>query len=98
MNGTPPDGKAENPLEPPNPSTGGRLAETCRRRTRSAQILEATPPTTNRQTAPPLTTRLVYEYGRVAGKDAEYIQQSIHNFNQHPALISKCKELEKNSH
>ena len=34
----------------------------------------------------------------MAGKDAEHIQQSIHHFNQHPALQSKCKELEKNGH
>ena len=97
-NGTLPDDQVDNcdTPEPLTPSARGRLAGTRQCRTRSAQALEVRPPPARpQQTAPPRATRLVYECGKVAGKDAECIKLSIDDLSQHQAVQTKCAELEE---
>jgi hypothetical protein len=68
--------------------------------TRSTTATQLGPLTTRQQTPTPTEhtftqIRLVYECGIILGPDKEDIRQSIHDFNGHPAIQSKCANLEK---
>jgi hypothetical protein len=41
------------------------------------------------------TTRIIYALGKVAREERENIQQQIDDLHGHPAIQSKCKELEE---
>jgi hypothetical protein len=77
-----------------------RHAKTHQMSTRSMKAARPGPLTTRQQTPTPTVhtstqIRLVYECGTILGPDKEDIRQSIHDFNGHPAIQSKCANLEK---
>ena len=67
--------------------------------TRSTPLARRNPPVLKQKLISveelPTNVRLVYKLGMVAGEDKESIQESIHEFNKHPAIQLKCAELEK---
>jgi hypothetical protein len=63
-----------------------------------AQSVRANPPTTTQGAPTPAAIRLVYEYWKVDGEEAEHVKQSICDLNEHPAIQSKCTDLEKAGH
>ena len=67
--------------------------------TRSAKSGKRNPPTIRQEQTSvermPEPVDLVYKIGTVVGDDKESIQESIFEFNGHPAIQSKCVDLER---